>query len=156
MRFMGCGICKYDMHILSRDYGQFQALGAQVLVIMQSPEKTVLRETQSAPIPFDIVCDPDCVIYDALDVQATGTKEERLPKSPEGIALLEYKKKELGRLGLERGESEGRSEQLPAIFIIDRSLRVLHAHYAENSVDMPSPGEAADIIKHLGEENWGD
>ena len=44
------------------------------------------------------------------------------------------------------GDYEGNELQLPALFIVDRDKKVIHAHYGRDIMDMPSVDELVEMI----------
>lgn len=149
LRYMGCTTCRYDIHTLAIAYDKFKAMDTQILVFLQSPTQTVEEETADNRLPFNVVCDPDMLVYQALEIKATETKEERMPKTEEGKRKLAEKKKRVQECGFVHGKYEGNEQQLPAFFVVDPSGVVEYAHYAADSVDMPTAAEALDIIAGL-------
>lgn len=149
LRYLGCTLCSYDIQEIKREYRRFLKLGAKVVVVLQNQTETIESEMDEEALPMPLVCDPECVIYDALLIPATATKEERLPKTPEGLKKLEEKRQKAKEAGIVHGRDEGRTQQLPAMFIVDSERVVRYAHYAEHSVDMLSVEEALELIGKL-------
>ena len=149
LRYIGCTTCRYDVHLLSQRYAEFKALGAQILVVMQSEPATVQNDLKDSPLPFEIICDVDQEIYKTLEIRATETREERQPTSPEDIAKWQTKIAAVKASGFVHGKYEGNEQQLPAFFVTDSDAKVLYAHYAANSIDMPTVDEALEIVKKL-------
>lgn len=152
LRFLGCTLCNYDIHVISKRYQEFLQKEAQVVVVLQNKVNTITESVKKTEIPMEIICDAGCQIYDALEIQATATKADRLPKTPDGIEKLEEKRKKAKEAGFTHGVTEGREQQLPAMFIVDQQRRTVYAHYAKDSVDMPSVEEVLSIIQSLGSE----
>ena len=149
LRYIGCTTCRYDVHLLSQRYEEFKALGTQILVVMQSEPATVQEDLKDSPLPFEIICDVDQEIYKTLEIRATETREERQPTSPEDIAKWQAKIAAVKQSGFVHGKYEGNEQQLPAFFVTDNTGKVLYAHYAANSIDMPTVDEALEILKKL-------
>lgn len=146
LRYIGCPTCRYDVHMLAQNYDRFTEKNAQVCVVMQSRIEFVREATKEENIPFEIICDEKQEIYQTLSIEATQTKEERLPKTEEGVIRLEEKRKRVKEEGFTHGVSEGNEQQLPALFIIDQNAKVLYVHYAADMIDMPSVDEAVSLI----------
>lgn len=149
LRYLGCTLCSYDIQEIGREYQRFEELGAKVVVVLQNQKETIESEMEEEALPMPLACDPECVIYDTLLIPATATKEERLPKTPEGIKKLEEKRQKAKEAGIVHGKDEGRAQQLPAMFIVDSERVVHYAHYARHSVDMPSVEETLELIQEL-------
>ncbi|MBQ7081980.1 MAG: hypothetical protein IJM93_00350, partial [Oscillospiraceae bacterium] len=76
-------------------------------------------------------------------------REERQPKTPEDIAKWQAKIEKVRASGFVHGKYEGNEQQLPAMFVVDPDGTVIYAHYAENSIDMPSVDEMLEILDGL-------
>ena len=146
LRYIGCTVCRYDVHVIFTRYREFLDLDAQVFVVMQSEPKNVREELKDAKLPFDIICDTGMEIYEALEIRAAATKEDMRPADPEGIAKMEGKRNKAKESGFVHGKYEGNEQQLPAIFIVERDGTVSYAHYAKNIIDMPTVDEMLDIL----------
>ena len=48
IRYIGCTICRYDVHVLAQLHEQFKAKGVQVFVVMQSDPAIVREELKEA------------------------------------------------------------------------------------------------------------
>lgn len=149
MRYLGCTFCNYDIHQIAEQYSIFRQREAQVVIVLQSRLSVIEEELEGMKHPAKIVCDPECLLYDSLNIPATATKEERMPKTRTGIEKLEGKRRQVKAAGYIHGKYEGREQQLPAIFIMDEDGIVRYAHYAENSIDMPEIDDIADILTKL-------
>lgn len=86
--------------------------------------------------------------YNALEIPATATKEERMPTDPGDIAKLEEKMKKVTEGGFVHGRYEGNEQQLPALFVVERG-KVSYSHYAKNSIDMPTVGEMLEMLQGM-------
>lgn len=72
-----------------------------------------------------------------------------MPTLPEDIAKLEAKKQKIKEAGFVHGKYEGNEQQLPAMFVVDPDGSVVYAHYAKNSIDMPTVEEMLRILDGL-------
>ena len=80
LRYIGCTVCRYDVHKIAERYEEFKAKGAQVFVVMQSDKKHVRDDLSKGDVklPFEIIIDPKQKIYELLDIKPADTKEEML------------------------------------------------------------------------------
>lgn len=138
LRYIGCPVCRYDVHLLSQRCEEFREKGANVAVVMQSKPETVRRDLAGQELPFPLICDPDLKLYRALDVQPAANLQALLGDS---LPLLQKKGAAAETLGFTHGEYEGIEEQLPAFFLLDSDLTVREARYAQNLMDMPTIDE---------------
>ena len=126
LRYIGCTVCRYDVHVLSQRYQEFLDKDAQVFVVMQSDPEVVRKDLEGSPIPvpLEIICDTDMNIYKTLEIGVWG---ERLQAKGAAAAAA----------GFSHGQYEGLEEQLPAMFITDDQGVVTYAHYGKDIMDMP-------------------
>lgn len=148
MRFIGCRFCQYDIDDLAAAYDQFTARDAQVFAVVQSTPETITALKGNYSVPFSIICDPQHAFYKALDVKATATKEDRMPQDAAGKSKLAAKKQavEARNYGKISGDGDA-AQQLPALFIVNQEGRVVYAHYAVHSVDMPEIDEMLNLLE---------
>ena len=145
LRYIGCTVCRYDVHMIAKRYSEFLEKGAQVYVIMQSDQKHVQNDLASTntTLPFEIICDPEMKIYNMLEINPA----ESMEALADGVLdQLKEKASKAREAGFSHGDYEGNEQQLPAMFIVDEDRKVLYAHYAENIMDMPSIDEILEKI----------
>ncbi len=138
LRYIGCTVCIYDVHLLSQKYAEFTDKGVNVVVLMQSPVSTVLRDLKGNTLPFELICDDTLQIYKALEINPATDMAALI-----GDTMTEFKAKVAAatEAGFEHGDYEGIEEQLPAFFFVNPDLTVKEAHYASNIMDMPTVSE---------------
>ena len=138
LRYIGCTVCRYDVHLLIERYEEIKAKDAQVVVVMQSrPEKIqedVREEMNGEKLPFDIICDTKFEFYNALEILPAETTEELIG---DDMTELQEKGAAAKEAGFEHGEYEGNELQLPAMFVVGGDMTVEVAHYGKNLTDMP-------------------
>ena len=104
-----------------------------VLVGSGSPEKAESFR-HDFEVPFPIVCDPDCVLYQKYGLKQMKTLDFFSP------SLLVKSVKVLAE-GYGHKSGQGSERQLPGVFIIDKGGKVRFAHHAADAADNPSPQE---------------
>ncbi len=138
LRYIGCTVCRYDVHLLTRKYQEFINKNVNVVVVMQSTPEIVQRDLNGEILPFNLICDEAQEIYKTLEINPA-------PDMPslvgDGRALLKEKGTAATQAGFVHGDYEGIEEQLPAFFYVDKDLTVLEAHYAKSLMDMPTIDE---------------
>ena len=139
LRYIGCTVCRYDVHVLSQRYQEFLDKDAQIFVVMQSDPEVVRKDLEHAPVavPFEIICDTDMKIYQGLDIGTWGEKGSKPEMDAESMGKLQEKGAKAAAAGFSHGQYEGLEEQLPAMFITDSEGTVVYAHYAKDIMDMP-------------------
>lgn len=143
IRYIGCTVCRYDVHVLAENYERIREKGCQLFVVMQSDTDHVRRELKDANIPFEIICDNEFRIYNELEINPAASPEEL---RGENVEALKEKGGKARALGFSHGDYEGNELQLPALFIVDEKCNVLKAHYGTNILDMPSVDELVEMI----------
>ena len=141
LRYWGCPLCQYDIHLLSQAHADITANSGQLFVVLQS-DPAGLAEQLGSPdkLPFSIICDPDQKLYKefAIDPAASMAKMADLKMVGKIIKAT--------KLGFKHGTYEGDEQQLPAAFVVDSACRILYAHYAQSVSDMPDAAELAKLL----------
>ena len=66
IRYIGCTVCRYDVHLLANNYQKIKDKGYDLFVVMQSDKAHIINELKDANIPFEIICDNKQEIYKTL------------------------------------------------------------------------------------------
>ena len=145
LRYIGCTVCRYDVHLIAKRYDEFKAKGAQVFVVMQSDRDHVVNDLKATDtvLPFEIICDPDQKIYELLSIEPARSMEELAGGNMDELRAKGAAAKEAGFV---HGDYEGNEQQLPAMFIVAEDGTVEYAHYATNIVDMPKIDEVLEML----------
>lgn len=146
LRYIGCTVCRYDVHVIAQRYQEFQDKDAQVLVVMQSDPAVVREDLKETKLPFDIVCDTDMNIYKSLEIAPAASMEAMIGGDPSVMAKLQEKGAKAEAAGFTHGKYEGDEQQLPAMFIVNGEGVVEYAHYATNIMDMPTVDEVLAML----------
>ncbi len=140
LRYIGCTSCRYDVHMIQKNYERFVKKGVKVAVVMQSPVSTIQRDLKDEPLSFPIISDPEYTIYQSLDIQPAKDMAELIGPE-EDKAKFMAKREDIVASGFTHGDYEGIEEQLPAFFYIDADMTIKEAHYARSIGDMPTVEE---------------
>lgn len=143
LRYIGCTMCRYDVHVLAQKHAQFVEKGAQIFVVMQSDPAVVREDTKDANIPFDIVCDPEMKIYRQFDIKPAESMEAMGGTDKERLAA---KFAEVQASGFTHGRYEGDELQLPAVFVVEEDGTLSYVKYAESIVDLPTAAELLGML----------
>ncbi len=141
LRYYGCTVCRVDIHNLTLRYDEFKRNNYEIKVVLQSDKALLRKELKDNPVPFDIVADKDMQLYKALDIVPAKSKLKML-----GLSTF-AKISDASKLGYTHGEFEGDELQLPAVFVTDKTGKVLYAHYGKVISDVPSADELLNIMK---------
>lgn len=143
IRYIGCTVCRYDVHLLAKQYEKIAEKGYTLFVVMQSDTEHVRRELENADVPFEIICDNGFEIYNTLEVYPAESREQLVGDQ---LDKLKAKGAAAREAGFAHGDYEGNELQLPALFITDKDGTVKYAHYGKNIVDMPTVEELIEIL----------
>lgn len=141
LRYYGCTICQYDMHLIAKGYESIQKSGGQLAIVLQSSRELIAKEITKDTFPFDIICDPKQALYQKFEILPAVS----MAKMADAKTVAKVAKATLA--GYKHGEYEGEELQLPAIIIVDSSLVVQYAHYAKTASDMPSVEAIAKLMQ---------
>ena len=145
LRYIGCTVCRLDVHLIASRYEEFKDKDAQVFVVMQSDRKHVADDLAKTgtELPFEIICDPDQKLYELLEILPAESKEALCG---DGMEALKAKGALAKENGFVHGDYEGNEQQLPALFIVAEDGTVLYSHYAKELMDMP---DVSDVLNML-------
>jgi len=143
LRYYGCPLCQYDIHLYAEGYGRIRAAGGQLFVVLQSFPATLRAKLAPDSLPFPIICDPDRALYRAFDIRPAPSKEAM------GGGNTEEKIKAVRAMGLKHGEYEGDELQLPAAFVVTGNLRLTYVRYGENVGDVPTVDELVGYLTEI-------
>lgn len=141
LRYWGCTLCQYDIHLLAKNYDAIRAGGGQLFVVLQSDPQHLAADLGSADaLPFPIICDPEQKLYKAFGIEAAASMAKMADLKMVGKMVKATK------LGLKHGDYEGEEKQLPAAFVVDPERKILYAHYARTVSDMPDAEMLAKLL----------
>ena len=143
LRYIGCTVCRYDIHLAAKQYADFTAKGAKIVFMLQSEKSVLQEELKDIQLPFDIICDPSMKLYEELEIKPAESMEALLGDQ---LPALMEKGKAAKLAGFSHGKYEGNEQQLPAMFIVDQEGIVLESIYAENIVGLPTIKELLKMI----------
>jgi peroxiredoxin len=141
LRYAGCTLCRFDMMILSEEYGKIKEAGGEALVVLQSDPDKLKIELDKNNYPFEIICDPSQELYKQLEIMPAESQIKMI-----GLDSV-IKLAKVQASGLTHGDYEGNELQLPAAFVVDNDLNVTYAHYAKNITDMPDVDKLVQLLK---------
>ena len=128
LRHLGCPLCKRRIDELKKDYLRFKESGAELMVIVDSTRPRVEKYADGKSIPYPLVWDKEKRIYSAYGVERGGLKAFLAPRVLKASLSATLK-------GYLHGPILGSELQKPAEFIIDKSGKVVWAHYGEDISD---------------------
>ncbi len=141
LRYWGCTLCQYDIHLMAQHYDEIRANGGQLLVVLQSDPVRLAQELGSADaLPFAIICDPEQKLYKDFCIEPAASMLKMADLKMLGKIVKATK------LGMKHGAYEGDEQQLPAAFVVDGECRILYARYGASVSDIPDAQELAKLL----------
>lgn len=141
LRYYGCTLCQYDIHVLAQNHSKLIANGGQILIVLQSDPIKLAEKLPKGSLPFDIICDPNQVLYKEFEIQPAAS----MAKMADGKTMLKIGKATTA--GFKHGDYEGEELQLPATFILDENCVLSYVHYGKSAGDIPSISELELLLK---------
>lgn len=138
-RYYSCNLCQRFLAELKASWDQINQMGVDVKVVLQSTAERMREADVKELFPFEIVCDSNAKLYDQYNVfeadseLAMLTGEDELMEQMGGIRHI--------LLSMGGSETEGRSRQLPAVFMIQPDMTVCYAYYGSSLNDYPDSKE---------------
>ena len=144
-RYYTCALCQMLLAQLRGAWPLIQEKGYDLKVVLQSSRQSIAAAAETDPFPFDLICDPDALLYDRYNVFEADSPFAMVAGDLGLVKAMGGVKKVL--LNTLRGEkTEGRAQQLPAVFVVTPQLEVRYAHYARTLSDLPDLAALADTI----------
>ena len=119
LRCYGCTLCQYDMHRYMEKYSEITAGGGSFCVVLQSSPETVRRELGENVLPYTVICDPERRLYEALEIRPAADSSQLMGGDTQAKAAE-------ARKWFTHKEYEGEELQMPAVFVVDRELRLTY------------------------------
>lgn len=141
LRYYGCTLCQYDMHRYAQAADEIAATGGQLLVALQSDPAKLAAQMKPGDLPYDLVCDPEQALYRQFEIAPAPSKL----KMADFATVKKIAKATAG--GFKHGDYEGDELQLPAVFVLDNSLRLAYVHYGVSAADVPTPEALAELLR---------
>ena len=107
LRYIGCTVCRYDVHVLTQRYNEFVEKGVNVVVVMQSKPEIVQRDLAGGTLPFHLICDEAQEIYKTLEINPAADMPSLLG---DGLEKLQAKRAKVVEAGFVHGDYEGIEE----------------------------------------------
>lgn len=141
LRYYGCTICQLDMRRIRDNFELFKEQDVQVAIVLQSTPEVINGQSDGQKEPYEVICDPEALLYNKYNVNTAKTKEEMVDKETMKKVIQAME------VGITHGTYEGEEQQLPAAFILDSDGKVEYAHYGKTAGDIPSVEELIAKIK---------
>ena len=130
-RYISCGLCDMTMKGIAAQYAAITGAGADIRVVMQSKPERVAAENKG--YPFEIICDPDRVLYDRFNIFTADSMFDMMGDDLEKVAPLF-----MGMLSGGPAEApEGAQDQLPVWIAIGADGVIRQVYRCKDLFDAP-------------------
>lgn len=147
-RYFSCSICQTMLGNLRAAWPDLKKKGFDLKVVLQSTRESVEEGTRENPFPFDLICDPKARLYDRYNVFEADGMIGMVAGDPHMLEIMGGGIKQFAYASMlgGSGKSEGRKQQLPALFVVGPDMKVLYAHYSKTITDFP---DLAQVLMQL-------
>lgn len=155
-RHIDCELCRALLAAYTVAYPAFAAMGCDIKFILQNDVQTLAPHQKK--YPFELIADPDCVLYDRYNVfeadgvvnMLAGDKAFELVVGKNIYKLLDSDmvnslNSALG--GNEEAVGGPRENQLCAFVAVDECMNVIYSHYSKTMTDFLKPKDIIGILK---------
>jgi peroxiredoxin len=125
-----CPFCQQAARELAAAKGEFDALGARVVIVYREDPDFVFRACTRRATPFDCVCDLQGELTAAAGVEPFSLARYWAFSPRKFIKAL--------RSGSRVGKAKGGLLEGRATFVLDGNARVVYAHTSVNAADIPA------------------
>ena len=140
LRYYGCTVCQLDLVEIEEHSDEFIKNGIDLKVVLQSDPGKMSENLMKNPLSYDIICDPDMELYNRFEINPAKSKFKLIScNAIKNVARAQ-------KAGLKHGEYEGEEMQLPAVFAMDESGKIIYSKYAKDLADIPS---AEELLKSM-------
>lgn len=141
LRFYGCRLTKYDLMEYTAHAAEISEKG-QLLVVLQSDPARLKETLNGERLPFELICDPACALYDAFGIQEAADEAAAF-QDP----VTKAKREAFLAAGIVGGTVEGRRLQMPAVFVMTPDGALTAVRYGTSSGDSPDVAELLRMLK---------
>jgi peroxiredoxin len=134
-----CPFCQQAARELAAAKGEFDAMGAGVVIVYREDADFVLRACARRATPFDCVCDPHGELAAAAGVEPF-SRVRYWAFSPRKLVKAMRSGSRVGKTTA--SHLEGR-----ATFVLDGNARVVYAHTSVNAADIAPIGDIVAAVQ---------
>lgn len=127
-RYASCPLCNMRVHELIVNFPRLQEMGLSMLAFFQSQVESIREYVGKQDAPFPIVADPERLVYQEYGVEASWMGF--LKGGFRIMTLVDGLKQ-----GFLPGKMEGKTNLVPADFLIGPDLYISKAYYGEDIGD---------------------
>lgn len=142
-RFASCPACFINVHQFTQRVGELHDVGLNVVAFFYSTPEELAESFQELAPDFELVGDPDRLIFDRFGVERSHLKFLKPGSVATGVSGWLKGSKFQPIANLTQEDTAG----VPADFIIDAEGIVMHAHYGKHGADSLSVDEVLDAYR---------
>lgn len=135
-RYYSCSVCQMLLVQLKAVWQDISQRGFDLKVVLQSSQKSILEERANEVFPFELICDPEARLYDRYHVFEADNEVQLMAGNIDAIMQMGGIRTLLLN-SANQEKTEGRSRQVPAVFIVQPDMTISYAHYGRNMFDIP-------------------
>ena len=133
-RYISCSLCDMTMRSLAAQYAALAGVGAELKVVMQSkPERVLASMDGEYKFPFEIICDPDRVLYDRFNIFTADSMFDMLGDDLQKVAPMAMSL----MAGGNQEPPEGAQDQLPVWVAIGADGVIRSVYRCKDMFDAP-------------------
>lgn len=132
LRHLGCPFARQQVARLRREQDGLKTAGIHVVLLGCATPAQAESFRHEFDVPFPIVCDPDCVLYQKYGLKQMRTSDFFSP-------VMAWKVVKVLAQGYGHRSGQGPERQLGGVFIIDQRGTIRFTHVAADAADNPSP-----------------
>lgn len=145
-RYAACPVCNQHLATFRvRAEAELGSRGIEMLTVFHSPVERLRRYFDPEELPFEVLVDPEFVLYDAF-----GVAPRRLAGLHPGSVIAVASALLNGQPVRASAEIDGTDHMVPANFMIENG-RIVAAHYGKHLGDAWSVEQVVDVAHGL----WG-
>ncbi len=127
-RYAACPFCNLRISQLIKRHGEWKTKGLEMVAVFQSPIEKMMQYAGKQDSPFPIVADPKRTLYELYGLECSWW----------GLITGMMRFSELlktAKLGFLKLDIDGKMAMLPADFLINENMEVVHAYYGKDIGD---------------------
>lgn len=140
LRYIGCPVCQMRFWELDRRRGDYEALGAELMVVVQSDAARLAEYHRAKPFSLIVLPDADKTLYDLYGVGRATWGQYAAPAALKSALKATFS----GHL---HGRFDGDERQLPGDFVIDSDGRFLMTRVGEHIADNADDALLLDTLR---------
>jgi peroxiredoxin Q/BCP len=127
-RYAACPVCNYRIRELIKTYNELSIKGVEIVMFIESPQASILKNLKGEKVPFYIIADPGNKFYNMYGVEKSFLK-----------SLISWKTNPTTKRLIKDGEkyvnpeveADGALKRIEAEFMVNTYGNIAEVHYGE-------------------------